>query len=282
MIAPPACPPPPRNGFTLIELLVVIAIIAILAALLLPALSQAKARAYQTQCLSNLKQIALVLGIYPTDNADQLPANGYSFSANPAPDSNQLWVMGGEHIFPNGFTNTDFLINPHYALFADYLRTAAIYKCPADHTTLTFGAESLPRVRNYALNAYFNWRFPANDDPRDTDHYLAFTKSSDIAVAGGSQLFTFIDTAPVNICNAGFKVYMGTSTFFWHRPSVEHNRAGIVAFADGHVEGHRWLDPATIAAARDGGNNDGDHFLVGNSAANADFKWLQDHASVPR
>jgi prepilin-type N-terminal cleavage/methylation domain-containing protein/prepilin-type processing-associated H-X9-DG protein len=268
-----------REAFTLIELLVVIAIIAILAALLLPALARAKSRAYRIQCLNNLKQIQLVFAMYPGDNAEQLPPNGYSMNANPPPGVNCLWVMGGEHIFPNGFTNTDFLINPQYSLFADYLKSTTVYKCPADRTTINLGGGEWARVRNYALNSFFNWQFPAGD-PMSDPNYLSFTKTSELAVAGGSDLFTFIDTAPLNICNSGFKIYMGTRTFFWHRPTVEHENSGTVAFADGHVEVRSWRNPATIAAARDGGYGDGAHFTIGDSSANPDFKWLQDHASI--
>ena len=277
MIFPAHNRPLRRDAFTLIELLVVIAIIAVLAALLLPVLSHAKAQAYRIQCLNNLKQLSLTLAVYTGDNNDLLPANGYG--ANPVPDVDKLWVMGSEHIYPAAFTNTDYLLNPQYALFGDYLRTPKVYKCPADRTTIGLGGEQLPRVRDYALNAYFNWKYPANDQPNNANYYT-FVKSSEVARAGGSGLFTFIDTAPVNICNSGFQVYMGTSTFFWHRPSVEHNNSGNIAFADGHVEAHPWRNPATILAAHDGGYGDGAHFTTGNSSVNPDFKWLQDHASL--
>lgn len=94
-----------------------------------------------------------------------------------------------------------------------------------------------------------------------------------------SQLFTFLDVAPLNLCYPGFVLYMGNSGYFFHRPSVEHNNSGVLAFADGHVEPRKWVDGSTIKAARDGGAGDGAHFTFV-SPNNPDLKWLQDHATV--
>jgi prepilin-type N-terminal cleavage/methylation domain-containing protein/prepilin-type processing-associated H-X9-DG protein len=68
------------------------------------------------------------------------------------------------------------------------------------------------------------------------------------------------------------------SGLFFHRPSVEHDTSGVLAFADGHVEAHRWRDPATIQAAHNIGNGDGAHFLT--LAGNPDLLWLQGHATI--
>ena len=254
----------------------VIAIIAVLAALLLPALS--KAKAYRTQCLSNLRQLAVTEATYTVDSADVIPANGYGLP--PTRSVNKLWVMGSEHIFPTGFVNKDFLLDREYALFADYLQTAELYRCPADRSTVAIGGPPQPRIRTYALNATMNWESPATGNPNSQSFY-SFKKKSDLAAVSPSQIFTFIDTAPVNVCFAAFLVYQGGTGFFFHRPTVEHENSGTVAFADAHVEAHRWRDPDTIKYARDGGNGDGGHFTFV-SPANVDLKWLQEHATLAK
>src|SRR5262245_39556398 len=125
------------QGFTLIELLVVIAIIAILAGILLPSLSSAKAKARQIQCVNNEKQLALTWTLYADDNNEQLVPNGYGIPETLG--TTKLWVLGATHQQPQAFTNIDYLINPSYAAFAAYLRTPSIYKCPADFGKVKVG-----------------------------------------------------------------------------------------------------------------------------------------------
>ena len=264
-----------NTGFTLIELLVVIAIIAILAAMLLPALSKAKAKAYRVQCISNQKQISLASQLFADDNEGRFAANGYS--SVPANGSLKLWVMGEEHLNPSAFHNTSYLTDPKYAQFADYIRGAGVYRCPADRTVVTVAGVTAPRIRNYSLNCYFGWQAPTYGSPIHPAYHL-FAKTSDLAQVNPSDIYTFIDTAPLNVCYPAFMIYQGLGILY-HRPSVEHEGFGTMAFADGHVEAHRWRDPETIRLARDGGTTgDGYHFAFV-PANNVDLVWLQDHAT---
>ena len=264
------------RGFTLIELLVVIAIIAILAALLLPALSKAKAKAYQVQCLGNLRQLAIAAQLYADDNAGHLVQNGL-IDGPTVPLGTKLWVIGGEHLYPSFFTNRDYLLNPDFALFADYLKSTGVYKCPSDREEPAWLGVPHPKLRSYALNCFFNWQTP--QDSVFGNSRVTFRKQADLARYDASKFFTFIDGAPLNVCQPAFFLYVGDSGWFYHRPSVEHNNSGTLAFADGHVEAKRWRDGDTIAAAKNGGTGgDGGHFTFV-SPSNPDLLWLKEHAS---
>jgi prepilin-type N-terminal cleavage/methylation domain-containing protein/prepilin-type processing-associated H-X9-DG protein len=259
-----------RPAFTLIELLVVIAIIAILASLLLPVLSRAKAKAQRVACINNERQLGLALQMYTGDNQERLPANGYT----PPNSGYKLWVVGDGHWDPPSFTNLDLLINPNYALFANYIKAAEVYKCPSDKSTVMLGDTPFPKVRSYALNCYVDWETPQlnNNNP----DYVAFIKTSDFASAPPSQILGYLDVAPGFICHSGF-VVVEDSSLYYHMPSAQHERGGDVSYVDGHVEYHRWTEPQTIQDALRIQWIENHFFFRAN---NRDLKWLQDRASV--
>jgi prepilin-type N-terminal cleavage/methylation domain-containing protein len=222
-------------AFTLIELRMVIAIIAILAAMVLPALSTAEARACRIQCISNLKQVTLAWPHYADDNIGRFAAIG--FGVVPVPNVDRLWVMGTEHIFSADFGKTSFLLDPQYALFANCIRTATIYRGPADRLTVSIGGQATSRVRTGSLNCYFAWQAGLGNPINPA--FYEFNKTSGLAPINTNETYTFVDTAPQNVCYPAFMIYMGSPTFFWHRPSAEHNLSGTLACGDGHVDAHR-------------------------------------------
>jgi type II secretory pathway pseudopilin PulG len=221
----------------LIELLVVIAIIAILAAMLLPALANAKDRALRTQCLSNHRQLLLTWTFYQQDNEGRLPSN---IRGTPPPGSGLNWVESTVHGATTAFIDPGAFIDPKRAAFAVYWKNPAIYSCPAERSYYTVGGKRVPKLRSYSMNDYMNG---GAQEYAPVPPVFFYRRDSDFRRA--AQLFVFIESEPLSICYTPFEIPTSDSQTFFTAPGGLHSRqqTGVISFADAHSETHRWVKP---------------------------------------
>ncbi len=264
------------SAFTLIELLVVIAIIAILAGMLLPALSRAKEKAKGIHCLSNMKQLTLAWTMYPDDYGGNLVLNALT-----ATDAG--WVRGILDYTGGNTdnTNTIFLTDPQYAKLAPYsAKTAGIYKCPSDRSTVTISGVKHPRVRSISMSQSMNSR---DDWSSFLTHakYRVFRKISDFGKMGAANAYVFIDEHPDSLNFGDFAVAMNdgipdSGLYMIDVPASSHNGAGGLSFADGHAEIHKWLNSQTKVPVTG-------IFMsssVRPTPGNQDMRYLSEHSTV--
>jgi len=268
----------PVGAFTLVELLVVIAIIAILAAVLLPALAAAKMQAARVQCISNEKQLVLAWVVYSDDNDEQLVLNGGSTAA--ISTQARLWVYGGNHGSPDSLTNDLYLTGANYALFAKLLPAEHIYKCPADNSLWPLWnspstAVQVTELRSYSMNSYMGVPVTGTIAPvANNAGYKIYAKTSQLNGDAPASRFVFTDVNPASICTPAFAVDMSRSVWI-HYPSDLHRQGGVLTFADGHAEGHRWTDARTMAHL-----STGDYIPHGTpSPNNPDLNWIADRTT---
>jgi prepilin-type N-terminal cleavage/methylation domain-containing protein/prepilin-type processing-associated H-X9-DG protein len=251
-------------GFTLVELLVVIAIIAILAALLLPALSKSKGKAEAITCGSNIRQLALAWSLYADDN------DGWLINNHGKPQTTALrdtWANNVEDwLASDDNTNLTYLTDSKLGPYAN--RATKIYKCPTDRAQALNG----DRIRSISMNAMVG--DPGNLTNQFNPLYQQFFKAAEVPFP--SVIFVFLDEHCDTI-NDGFFVNRLEDYAWGNLPASYHNGAANFSFIDGHFESHRWLVADTLRPPRQG--------AVGGiipASPTTDFEWVKQRTSVKK
>jgi prepilin-type N-terminal cleavage/methylation domain-containing protein len=276
-----------NQAFTLIELLVVIAIIAILAAMLLPALAKAKVKAQTILCLSNTKQLGLANLLYAGDHNDYFAPNP-SGEGGPTEygtsDMCPAWVAGNM-ASSTGSTNADLLINPTYAAFGSlgiYTKNPGVYRCPADKTT---GGGGALRVRSYSCNSWVGRNLTPNQVAGGISAAISggetYRKTTDFKKLSPTDGFIFTEERLVPL--PGDNAFLNDG-WFWSPsptsqwmvrdpPQIAHGSSvTIFTFGDGHSETKKWLGRFFKTCVNGDSSN----------PADKDMRWLYEHSTRPQ
>ena len=265
-----AFPQNSNSAFTLVELLVVIAVVAIGLAMLSSGLARSGHDVQTTLCLSSKRQMGMAWRLYSADNSGRLAPN--------YPGGNDLatasWAAGSlDYSSSTDNTNIDFLINHarynYSAFLGSYVKTPAVFKCPADQSVATPGGKQQNRVRSISLNNYLGDNARTFSVP---SRFPLLKKYSDIARP--SLVFTFLDEREDSINDGTFLTDPDVLYQMVDFPGSYHGNGCSFVFADNHTELHRWRDPRTMPPL----NPPVSLLLNVNLPGDSDILWIAQHA----
>ncbi len=279
------------GAFTLIELLVVIAIIAILAAMLLPALNKSKAKAQGIMCMNNMHQLTVAWMQYSHDSNDRLPyASAGSVGGTPNPLTDPfVWVTGRIDSDPNNRSNWDPAVDIKKSPLWSYCgNSLGIWKCPADLSTIvpssgSYAGQRTPRIRSMAMIIWlggFGGELSTSYGGVRSPPWRLYLRLNQVIDPGPSRTLVFWDEREDAINWGNFYIDMTgypsqpqLTQWNWDLPGSYHNKAGGLSFVDGHAEIKRWLDARTTPPLS--------RITSGpmSSPNNRDIVWLQERAT---
>jgi prepilin-type processing-associated H-X9-DG protein len=273
-----------QDGFNLVELLVVICTLALLAALLVPAMASSALDSGAAKCMSNLRQVTAAWQMYANENTGV-------FAYNEEGGNPPAWIYGNEDYSGAPFNyNTNYLVNPQYAQLGPYAKTAEVYKCPSD-TSLSAGTHGVPRMRSISMNAAVGFNSGASPEgqgawlPSEYGNsgvsggpYLCYFREQDLGHPSPAGLFLIIEEDADSINDGAFQFTMPESPIYTHWidiPAKRHANACNFSFADGHVELHPWQMPQAIPNVTLSYS-----WSVPTVSSNPDVWWVGTHTSA--